>query len=89
MSRFSTNELLLSVQQRVPGTQTYGPPHELVWDVSQGATLSRLRQAVSDWSTLPEARVAMAKHFPDKYMGVSTKLVTVLGHRRIVFKPII
>lgn len=61
------NHIVLEVRQRIPETKTYAPGQELVWNVSQGATASGLKQVVADLLLIPVEHILVAKHFPKKY----------------------
>lgn len=61
------NHIVLEVCQRIPETKTYAPGQELVWNVSQGATASGLKQVVADLLLIPVEHILVAKHFPKKY----------------------
>lgn len=63
----TANHIVLEVCQRIPETKTYAPGQELVWNVSQGATASGLKQVVADLLLIPVEHILVAKHFPKKY----------------------
>ncbi|XP_033761704.1 ubiquitin carboxyl-terminal hydrolase 40-like [Pecten maximus] len=65
--KLSANEVVLQVQQRVPETRMYMAPHEVIWDVSQGATIQNLNQTLSNALIIEEQYLHLAKHFPKRY----------------------
>ncbi|XP_060066969.1 ubiquitin carboxyl-terminal hydrolase 40-like [Ylistrum balloti] len=65
--RLSANEIVIKVQQRVSGTRMYMTPHEVIWDVTQGATAQSLKQSLSTAFLIEEQYLHLAKHFPKRY----------------------
>ncbi|OWF43139.1 ubiquitin carboxyl-terminal hydrolase 40-like [Mizuhopecten yessoensis] len=65
--KLNANEIVLQVQQRVPETRMYMNPHEVIWDVSQGATVQSLKQTLSMALIIEEQYLHLAKHFPKRH----------------------
>ena len=65
--------MLLSIRERAVGQRDYLPPKDLLWDISQGATLTSLRRAVMAVVKESEDNLLLAKHFRDKFEWIILK----------------
>ncbi|XP_052772606.1 ubiquitin carboxyl-terminal hydrolase 40-like isoform X2 [Mya arenaria] len=65
--QLSVNHIVLEVRKRIPDTQDYEAPTELIWDTQGGATVHSLRQALAETLFMDAQNVVMAKHFPQRH----------------------
>lgn len=63
----SQNQILLTVCMRYDNERRYMEKQELIWDLSQGASLAPLRRAVANLYHSPEQNLRLAKHVRDRY----------------------
>lgn len=64
----SEDQIMLTVRRRLPGERSYGDwAQEVIWDTSQGATISSLRNIVADTIGEPESTIRIAKHIPERF----------------------
>jgi hypothetical protein len=64
----SSLQVPLVIRRRIPGKRMYSDCKlDLIWDISQGATLGSLRRAVSAAIGETECSIQIAKHFPEKF----------------------
>ncbi|XP_046546355.1 ubiquitin carboxyl-terminal hydrolase 40-like [Haliotis rubra] len=63
----SSNEIIINIKQRLPGTKTYDMEQELIWDVSHGVTPLDFLQAVADFLALPVEQIRVAKHITRQF----------------------
>ena len=64
----AVDQVMLTVRRRLPGARNYGDwSQEVIWDTSQGATITSLRSIVADTIGETESAIRMAKHIPDKF----------------------
>ncbi|CAE1293695.1 USP40 [Acanthosepion pharaonis] len=61
-----SEELILTVQQRVCDKREYKEPVEVIWDTSQGTSISDLEKTVSSQLIIPVENMMLAKHFPSR-----------------------
>ena len=59
--------MLLEIKLHIPGSRTYLPGTELVWNTSSGATPVSLRHAVANHLAVPSHKLVLAKYCPAKY----------------------
>ena len=69
----SGNQVVLNVMERVPGSRTYKPPREFVWNLGRGADPASLRQGIADFLAKPVENVVIAKHVYDKHVWLVIK----------------
>ena len=74
-SVFSVSQIVLQVKQRIPGSRSYLPAEELVWDSGSGGgpTPLSLRQCVAEHLSQAVEHTIIAKHLPDKYEWIVIK----------------
>ena len=75
---FSASQIVLQLRQRVPGSRSYLPPEEMIWDSGGGGgpTPLSLRHCVSDRLEQPAEHTVIAKHLPDKFEWIVIKHIT-------------
>ena len=71
--RFSCNQIVLNLMERVPGSRTYRAPWDFVWNIGRGADPSSLRQSIADFLARPVEQIVIAKHFHDRREWVVIK----------------
>ena len=64
---FSVNEVLLHVQHRLSETRTYTDPQEVVWNISQSASVQNLKEVLGQTYFMAPECVHIAKYFPQRY----------------------
>ncbi|XP_071102445.1 ubiquitin carboxyl-terminal hydrolase 40-like isoform X2 [Haliotis cracherodii] len=62
-----SNEIVINIKQRLPGTQTYDVEQEFIWDVSHGVSPLDFKQAVADFLALPVEQIVIAKHIARQF----------------------
>ena len=65
--------MVLNVVERVPGSRTYKPPREFVWNLGRGADPASLRQSIADFLAKPVENIVIAKHVYDKHVWLMIK----------------
>ena len=53
---------MLDICERKPGTRTYNPPIELIWNTGLGTSSLSLKQAISQKIVMRVEDMAIAKH---------------------------
>ncbi|XP_064614511.1 ubiquitin carboxyl-terminal hydrolase 40-like [Liolophura sinensis] len=74
--KLTQSQMVLSMQQRLSESRSYGPAVEIVWDTSRGASATCLRQRLADNLCIPAHQVALAKYFPQRYDWMPIQEVT-------------
>ncbi|XP_069472111.1 ubiquitin carboxyl-terminal hydrolase 40 isoform X2 [Ambystoma mexicanum] len=64
------SDLLLRVQQKIPGLREYYSAEDMVWDISRECTARSLRQRIATHYSLPVEKLELAKHLPEKFEWV-------------------
>lgn len=74
-SVFSVSQIVLQVKKMIPGSRSYLPAEELVWDSGSGGgpTPLSLRHRVAEHLSQAVEHTIIAKHLPDKYEWIVIK----------------
>ena len=64
---FSENQIVLDICERNPGTRTYSPHIELIWDTGLGTSTVSLKQAISQKIVMRLEDMALAKHQAQRF----------------------